>query len=96
MDDNHPADPVGRITIHTPPHFCTGDIHVKSSGVKGGSDILYPFDRFLNIVDNFIITNNEDNLFRTKIDRIHTVPDSINVDQFSLKRDSIRAAEKKV
>ena len=96
MDDDYPANPVGRITVHTLSQFCTGDIHVKSPGVKRGSDILYPFDRFLNILNDFIVTHNEDNLPRAKIDRIHTVPDSIDIDQFSIKSESIGAAEKKV
>lgn len=67
MDDDHPADPVGRITIHALPHFSTGDINIESPCVKGGSNILYPFDRFLNIFNDLIVTGNEDDLSRTKI-----------------------------
>ena len=92
MDDDHPADPVGRITIHAFPHFSTGDINIESPGVKGGSHILYPLDPFLNIFNNFIVTGNEDHLSGAKIGGINTVPDPIDIDQFSVQSDGIGAA----
>ena len=96
MDDDHPADPVGRITIHAFPHFGTGDIDIESPCVKGGSHVLYPFDPFLNIFNDLIITDNEDDLSRTKIDGINTVPDPINIDQFSIQSDGIDAAQEEI
>ena len=92
MDDDHPADPVGRITIHTLPHLSTGDIHIKSPCVKGGSHILYSLNRFLNIFNDLIVTNNEDYFSRAKIGGINTVPDPINIDQFSIQSNSIGTA----
>ena len=67
MDDDHPADPVGRITIDAPAHLSTGDIDIESSCVKGGSNILYPFDPFLNIVNDLIVTGNENHFPGTEI-----------------------------
>ena len=67
MNDDHPADPVGRITIDAPSHLSTGDIDVESSCVKGGSHILYPLNPFLNIVNDLIVTGNEDHFSRTEI-----------------------------
>ena len=89
MDDDHPADPVGRITIHALPRLSTGDINIESSCVKGGSYILYPFDRFLDIFNDLIVTNNEDYFSRAKIGGINTVPDPIDIDQFSIQSNGI-------
>ena len=91
MDDDNPADPVGRITIDAPPQLSTGDIDIESSCVKGGSHILYPLDPFLNIFNDLIITNNEDHLSRTKIDCINAVPNPINIDQLSIQSNGIGA-----
>ncbi len=92
MDDDHPTDPVGRITIHTFPHLRTGDINIESPCVKGGSHIFYPFDPLLNIFDDLIVTGNEDDLSGTKIGGINTVPDSIDIDQLSIQSNGIGAA----
>ena len=66
MDDDHPADPVGRITIHALTHLNTGDIFIESSCIKGCNNILYPFNPFLNIINDLIVTGNEDDFFRAK------------------------------
>jgi len=68
MDDERPADPVGRITVHALSHLSAGNIDVESPRVQGGSHILYPLDPFLNIFNDLIVTGNEDDLPRTKID----------------------------
>ena len=74
MNDDHPADPVGRITIHAPPHLSTGDINIESPGVKGGSHILYPLDPFLNIVNDLIVTNNKNHFSRPKLVELTRFP----------------------
>jgi len=96
MDDDHPTDPVGRITIHTLPHLSTRDIHIESPGIKGRSHIFYPFDPLLNIFNDLIVTGNEDDLSGTKIGGINTVPDSIDIDQFSIQGDGIRTTQKEI
>ena len=96
MDDNHPADPVGRITIHALPHFSTGDINIESPCIKGGSHILYPFDPLLNIFNNLIIPGNEDDLPRAEIGGINTISDPVDVDQFSVQSDGIGAAQEEI
>ena len=96
MDDGYPADPVGRITIHALPHLGARDIYIESLCVKGGSNILYPFDPFLNIFNNLIVTGNEDYFSRTKNGCIDTVPDPIDIDQFSIQSDGIDATQEKI
>jgi hypothetical protein len=66
MDDDHSADPVGRMTIDTLSHLGTGNINIESSCVKGGSHILYPLDPFLDIFNDLIITGDEDYLSGAK------------------------------
>src|SRR4030043_1017293 len=96
MDDNHPADPVGRITAHALPHLSAGYPHIESPGIKGRSHIFYPFDPLLNIFNNLIITCNKNDLPRAKIDGIHTVPDSIDIDQLSVQSDGIGTGQKEI
>jgi len=91
MDDDHSTDPVGRITIHALPRLRTGDIDVEPSGVQGGSHILYPFNPFLNVINDLIITGDKDDLFRTKIDCVNTVSDPVDIDQFSIQSNGIDA-----
>ena len=66
MDDDDPADPVGRITIHALSQFSARHIDIESSCVERGSHIFYSLDSFLNIVNDLIIADDEDDLSRTK------------------------------
>ena len=91
MNDDHPADPVGRIAVHALPHLRTGNIDVESPGIQGGSHVLYPFNPFFNTLNDFVITGDEDDLSGAKIDCIHTVPDPIDIDQLSVQSDGIGA-----
>ena len=74
MDHDHPANPVGRVTVHTLSHLGTGDIDIESLRVEGRRYILYPLDRFLNIFHNFIIPGNENHLSRAKMMELTRFP----------------------
>ena len=96
MDHDHPADSVGRITIHAFPHFSTGEIQIEPSCVKRGGYILSPSNPLLNIFNNLVIPRNKDDPSRTKIDGINTVPHPVDIDQLPVQSDGIAAAEKKI
>jgi len=66
MDNDDPADSVGRITIHALPQLSTRDIDVESPCVEGGSHIFYSLDSFLNIINDLIIAGDKNDLSRTK------------------------------
>ena len=96
MDDDRPADPVGRIAIQTLPHLRAGDIDVESLGVQGGRHILDPLDPSLNIFNDLIVTGDEEDLSGTEIDRVHAVPDPVDIDQLSLQGNGIGAGQEEI
>ena len=96
MNHRYPADPVGRVAVHTLSQFGTRDVDVQPLGVEGRCHILYPVESLLNIFNDFIIAGNKDHLSGAKVGGIDTVSDPVNVDQFSVQGDGIDTAKEEI